>query len=118
MSTQQTNKEGANKKRRTQKGYRKARREESLRALLDEPIMCRYLWHLLEDLGPFGSANVWTPAGYDTHATAAANALKGMGSQVIDEIVSINPGSLLKYLEERKNLKKEEEGLQDDETDS
>ena len=118
MSTQQTNKEGANKKRRTQKGYREARRLESLRTILDDPLSCRYLWEMLDKTLPLADPRAYGVNGFDSHATAANAAVQALGVSILNDMVEIDPSAFTRYLEERKNLKKEEEGLQDDETDS
>jgi len=115
MSHQQTDKPAAIKKREVQKGYREARRLDSLRAILEDAVLRRYLWELLDKMEPLGDARMWSPhGGYDTHATAANAAVKALGSSILNDIAEINPQAFLLYLEERKLLSKEEEGLQDD----
>lgn len=113
MSTQQTNKEGATKKRVVQKGYREARRLDSLRAILEDAVLRRYLWEVLEKTTPLGDPRMWAGGMYDTHATAANAAVQALGASILNDIVEINPQAFLLYMEERQLLNKEEEGLQD-----
>jgi len=116
MTTRKTNKPGAEKKRKVQRSYREARRLESLKVILDDPLPCRYLWELLEKMMPLGDSRAYDPKGFDPYATAANAAVQALGVSIMEDIINIEPEAFLRYLEERKNLSKEEEGLQDDET--
>jgi len=114
MSTQQTNKPAANKKREVQFGYREARRHEALQAILTDPIARRYLWELLSKMVPLGDSRAFDPQGaYDTHRTAGREAVKEFGAAIVNDILKINPEAFLLYVKESKYLDKKEP--QDDE---